>query len=35
MKEVRFSEHARLKIAILANHGIEITPEFIVDYEKN
>ncbi len=31
MKEIRFSEHSQLKIEILANHGLTIEPEFIVE----
>lgn len=31
MKEIRFSEHSQLKIEILANHGITINPEFIIE----
>ena len=31
MKEIRFSDHAKFKIDILANHGLNISPEFIID----
>ena len=31
MKEIRFSEHSQIKIEILANHGLTIEPEFIID----
>lgn len=31
MKEIRFSEHSQLKIEILANHGITLNPEFIIE----
>jgi hypothetical protein len=31
MKEIRFSEHSQLKIKILADRGITIEPEFIIE----
>ncbi|NJL39693.1 MAG: DUF4258 domain-containing protein [Leptolyngbyaceae cyanobacterium RM2_2_4] len=31
MKEVRFSDHARLKMEILANHSLAIAPEFVIE----
>jgi hypothetical protein len=31
MKNIRFSDHAILKIDILANHGLNVAPEFIID----
>jgi hypothetical protein len=31
MKEIRFSDHGKFKIDILANHGLNISPEFIID----
>jgi len=31
MKEIRFSEHSQIKIEILANHGLTIEPELIID----
>ena len=30
MKEIRFSDHAKFKIDILANHELNISPEFII-----
>lgn len=31
MKEIRFSDHAKSKIDILANHGVTLVQEFIID----
>ena len=31
MKEVRFSEHAELKIKVLSNHGIVVTKDLILE----
>ena len=31
MKEIRFSDHARLKIEVLANHNLTIDPSFVID----
>jgi hypothetical protein len=31
MKEVRFSDHARLKMEALAGHGMAIAPEFVAE----
>ena len=31
MKEIRFSEHAQLKIEVLASHGIAIEPNFAIE----
>lgn len=31
MKEIRYSEHSRLKIEILKRHGISIDLEFIIE----
>ena len=31
MKEIRLSDHAKLKLDILANHGVSIKAEFIID----
>jgi len=31
MKEIRFSEHAELKIQILSSHGFAIDPEFVLE----
>lgn len=31
MKEVRFSEHSRIKLNLLSARGIFITPEFILE----
>jgi hypothetical protein len=31
MKEIRFSDHAKLKIDILANHGVTLVQESIID----
>jgi hypothetical protein len=31
MKEVRFSNHAQLKMEVLANHLLAIAPEFVIE----
>jgi hypothetical protein len=31
MKEIRFSDHARLKMEILASHEIPIEPSFVIE----
>lgn len=31
MKEIRFSEHSRLKIDVLASRGVDINLDFIID----
>lgn len=31
MKEIRFSDHAQLKIAILASHELTIDPDFVLE----
>ena len=31
MKEIRFSDHARLKMEVLANHNLTIDPSFVID----
>jgi hypothetical protein len=31
MKEIRFSDHGKFKIDMIANHGLNISPEFIID----
>ncbi len=31
MKEIRFSDHAQLKIEILANHELPIDPAFVIE----
>ena len=31
MKEIRFSEHSQLKMEILSNHQVIITPEFVIE----
>lgn len=31
MKEIRFSDHARLKMEVLAGHGVSIESEFVIE----
>jgi len=31
MKEIRFSDHAKLKMEILANHAVTIDPNFVIE----
>ena len=31
MKEIRFSDHAKLKMEILANHTVTIDPNFVIE----
>ncbi|MFN6513857.1 MAG: hypothetical protein RMY29_005070 [Nostoc sp. CreGUA01] len=31
MKEIRFSDHAQLKMEVLANHEISIEPNFVIE----
>jgi hypothetical protein len=31
MKEIRFSDHAQLKVEVLANHAIAIDPNFVIE----
>ena len=30
-KEIRFSEHAELKLEVLANHDVTIDPNFVIE----
>ncbi len=31
MKEVRFSDHAQLKMEVLASHEVTINPDFVIE----
>jgi hypothetical protein len=31
MKEIRWSDHARLKLEVLANHDLNVSAEFVVE----
>ena len=35
MKEIRLSQHAELKLTILASHGMAVTTEFVVSVVKS
>ncbi len=31
MKEIRFSDHAQLKMEVLASHEVTIDPDFVIE----